>query len=91
MLCLTVVISIVLIWLSRNFKPLLQLHQDIEGRWLVYLWNLIVLRRFRRKNPKGRLDLHDIWNIDDVAKVGMDTLPEEVVYANPKKVRFHIL
>ena len=79
-------ISIMIIWLVRNFKPLLRLHRHIEGRWLIYLWNLIVLRRFRRENPKGRLDLHDVWNIDDVAKIGMAPLPEEVEYANPKKV-----
>ena len=74
------------IWFTGCYKPLLKLHHEIEGQWLVYLWNLIALRRFRRENLRGRLDLHNIFNEIDFAAIGMSSMPAEIVFSNPKKV-----
>ena len=79
-------ISFLVIWFTSYFKRWVALHKEISGRWHIYLWNLWTLKRYQRENPKGRLELHDIWNYDDQANVGLYPFPEEERYCNPKEV-----
>ena len=79
-------ISFLIVWVSTYFKSWFQLHEDIEGRWPAYLYNLFVLRRFQEANPKGRLELHNVWDNADFANAGLVPFDEEVVHCNPKQV-----
>ena len=46
-----------------------------------------LLKNYSKENPllKSRLDLHKIWN-DTFEDTGLCPFPEEIEYANPKKV-----
>lgn len=45
------------------------------------------LKNYAKETPlmKSRLDLHNIWN-DTFEDSGLSPFPEEIEYANPKKV-----
>ena len=78
-------ISLLVIWVTSFFKDLLRLHEEIDGKWGSYLCNLYTLKRYQRANPKGRLDLHDVWK-DEAEHGGFYPFDEEIEYANPKEV-----
>lgn len=81
-----VVGTLLIIWLISACKPLWRYLKTIKGHWLTFFANYFNLKRYRRKNAKSRQDLHEIFNTKQMAKIGMATLPEEVVHANPKLV-----
>ena len=79
-------ISTLLIWLTSLVKLLLQSDLKHGAKWFVNLFNLFALRQYRRAHPKSRQDLSDIWNTENIAKIGLVALPAEIEYANPKMV-----
>ena len=78
-------IALLVVWLTDYFNGWLRLHEEIKGRWHVYLWNWFWLYRYRRSKPRSRLDLHDPFGTD-LASIGFIPFPEETAYANPKRV-----
>lgn len=81
--------SFLVVFFTSFYKRLLKLHEDINGRWGRYLANLWALKKYSRAHGtalrKGRLDLHDVWNLQN-EHGGMLPFPEETEYANPKLV-----
>ncbi len=77
--------AFVIAWLTSYVDNFFNLNETIKGKWHLYLWNWFWLKKYRKNYPRGRLDLHDCFKTD-LANVGFKPFPEEIKYANPKKV-----
>mgnify|MGYP007002778838 CR=1 FL=1 len=77
--------TFLVLFFTRFYKGVLKLHEEIGGRWGPYLANWWALKRYSRAHPKGRLDLHNVWKLEQ-EDGGMLPFEEETVYARPKLV-----
>ena len=73
--------------LTSFIKRMLKLHDEIGGRWFAYWSALRKVKAYQKANPKGRLDVHDVFsnNIDSGTFI---SFLNETKYAKPKEVSF---
>ena len=78
-------LSVIVIAVFTFLKRLGKLHEDIGGRWINYVCNLIRLKSFKKCHPKGRMDLHNVFGNSPYHN-GYYPFAEEIQFAKPKPV-----
>ena len=79
--------TLLIIWAFTALQPLWRFLHAIKGHWLTFFSNYLTLKRYRRRHPRGRQDVHELFDAKHLGKIGMAALPEEVAYVNPKLVK----
>lgn len=80
-------ITSLIILLTIYYKRLVKLHEQIQGQWLTFLPVFFALWWRKRKHPRGRLDLHQLF-IDKLEDMAWVPFPQAIENSRPKKARF---
>ena len=64
---------------------MVKLHQQINGKWISFLYTLTQLKHRRKQNKTNRIMIHDVWK-DSLRDGGIMPFPHEWDYDCPNQV-----